>query len=59
MGIPPLGKFVGKVVRSRKIFIDWIEQFELVASVCHWDNHAKLVNLRLMGQMLFISHVAL
>ena len=26
-------------------FADWIEQFELVASVYHWDDHTKLVNL--------------
>ena len=24
---------------------DWIEQFELVASVFHWDDRTKLVNL--------------
>ena len=48
---------VGKIQRGNaseagKLFMDWIEQFELVASACHWDDRAKLVNLttRLRGQ---------
>ena len=60
LAIPPLS---GKGFRSRQTFTDWIEQFELIASVCHWDDQAKLVNLttRLRGRkdkhLLFISHV--
>ena len=49
MAIPPLENSAGK---AGELFVDWIEQFELVASVCHWDDRAKLVNLttRLRGQ---------
>ena len=38
--------------KAGELFVDWIEQFELVASVCHWDDRTKLVNLttRLRGQ---------
>ena len=46
MAIPPLGKFSGEnESEAGELFMDWIEQFELVASVCHWDDRAKLVNL--------------
>ena len=47
MSIPPLGKFSGANNDSElgEQFQDWIEQFELVASVYNWDNCAKLVNL--------------
>ena len=33
-------------------FLEWIEQFELVAGICSWNDQAKLVNLttRLRGQ---------
>ena len=47
-----LGKFSGEnESEAGEYFADWIEQFELVASVCHWDDRAKLVNLttRLKG----------
>ena len=50
MAIPPLRKFSGESEsEAGKLFMDWIEQ---VASVCHWDDRAKLVNLttRLRGQ---------
>ena len=53
MAIPPLGKFSGEnESEAGELFMDWIEQFELVASVCYWDDRAKLVNLttRLRGQ---------
>lgn len=32
--------------------VEWIEQFEMVASLCKWDEFAKLINLvtRLKGQ---------
>ena len=33
-------------------FLEWVEQFELVAGMCGWNDQAKLVNLttRLRGQ---------
>ena len=52
MAIPLLRKI--QRGEAGKLFTDWIEQFELpvVASVCLYDDHAKLVNLttRLRGQ---------
>ena len=54
MAIPLLGKFSGEnESEAGELFMDWIEHFELVASVCHWDDRAKLVNLttRLRGQV--------
>ena len=46
MAFPPLRKFSGEnESEAGKLFTDWIEQFELVASVCHWHDRAKLVNL--------------
>ena len=53
MAVPPIGKFSGEhESEAGEHFTDWIEQFELVASVCHWDDRTKLVNLttRLRGQ---------
>ena len=48
-----IGKFSGESEsKIGKQFTDWIEQFELVASAYHWDNHMKLVNIttKLRGQ---------
>ena len=53
MAVPPIGKFSGEYEsEAGEHFTDWIEQFELVASVYHWDDRTKLVNLttRLRGQ---------
>jgi len=54
ISVPPIGKFSGEnESEAGELFTDWIEQFELVASVCHWDDHSKLVNLttRLRGKV--------
>ena len=41
-----IGKFAGEnESEAGEHFTYWIEQFELVASVCHWYDHTKLVNL--------------
>ena len=52
--IPPLQKFDGATMRSAgtELITEWLEQFELVAEVCRWDNSTKLVNLvtRLKGE---------
>ena len=51
--LPPLTKFNGENCDGEgETFQDWIEQFEMVATVCRWDDQAKLVNLvtRLKGQ---------
>ena len=51
--MPPLTKFTGENCDGEgEAFQDWIEQFEMVATVCRWDDQAKLVNLvtRLRGQ---------
>ena len=50
--LPPLNKFSGEGVDGVGETIDkWLEQFELVATVAHWDQPAKLANLvtRLKG----------
>ena len=49
----PIGKFSREYEsKAGELFTDWIELFEIVASVCHWNDHNKLVNLttRLKGQ---------
>ena len=51
--LPPIGKFSGEVLQGEgETFKDWIEQFEMIASVPGWDKRAKLINLttRLRGQ---------
>ncbi len=51
--LPPINKFSGEdLSEGGEKFQDWIEQLEMVASICHWDNRTKLVNLttRLKGQ---------
>lgn len=50
--IPPIPKFSGETQGSDSdSFLDWGEQFELVAEACQWTEQAKLVNLatRLKG----------
>ena len=51
--LPPIGKFTGETdSREGETFEAWHEQFEMVASITHWDPQTKLVNLttRLKGQ---------
>ena len=50
--LPPLRSFTGEDIDNGETFQDWIEQFEMVASIGGWDERAKLVNLttRLRGQ---------
>ena len=51
--MPPLSKFSGDERETEgETFRDWIEQFEMVATICEWSDPAKLVNLatRLKGQ---------
>ena len=51
--LPPLSKFSGEDLDGDgETFLEWMEQFELVASMCGWNDQAKLVNLttRLRGQ---------
>lgn len=51
--LPPIGKFSGESsLADGETFEAWREQFEMVASVSHWDPQTKLVNLttRLKGQ---------
>ena len=51
--IPPISKFSGDERSGEpQDFVEWIEQFELVASAFNWSEQAKLVNLttRLKGQ---------
>ena len=48
--VPPVPKYSGN--SEAEPFEDWLEQFELVASVCNWEGRVKLANLvtRLQGQ---------
>ena len=50
--LPPLSKFTGEPTEGGETIVEWLEQLELVAGACHWDESAKLVNLvtRLKGQ---------
>ena len=51
--LPPMSKFSGEDMEGDgETFLEWIEQFELVAGICSWNDQAKLVNLttRLRGQ---------
>ena len=51
--LPPINKYSGEELdKEGETFQDWIEQFEMIAQMCGWDNQAKLVNLttRLRGQ---------
>ena len=44
--LPPIGKFSGESsLADGETFEAWREQFEMVASVSHWDPQTKLVNL--------------
>ena len=51
--LPPMSKFSGEDKEGDgETFLEWIEQFELVAGICSWNDQARLVNLttRLKGQ---------
>ena len=50
--LPPLAKFTGDTSGEAETVVEWLEQFELIANACHWNESAKLVNLvtRLKGQ---------
>ena len=51
--LPPISKFSGEDLEGDgETFLEWVEQFELVADMCGWNDQAKLVNLttRLRGQ---------
>ena len=44
--IPPINKFSGENLEAEgEVFQEWIQQFELIAELCGWNNRAKLVNL--------------
>ena len=50
--LPPLPNITGDNVEGDgESFSDWLERVELVASMCKWDDQAKLVNVatRLRG----------
>ena len=49
--LPPITRFSGEEQPDGETFQDWLEQFESVAQLGGWNNHAKLVNLstRLRG----------
>ena len=50
--LPPVPRFTGEEDSSESgTYSDWLEQFEAVATLASWNEHAKLVNLttRLRG----------
>ena len=50
--LPPIPKFTGEGQGTDgETFQEWLEQFEMVADVCQWNDQTKLVNLtmRLCG----------
>ena len=56
--LPPLEKFTGDTSGEAETVVEWLEQFELIANACHWNESAKLVNLvtRLKGQAFAFYH---
>ena len=51
--LPPIPKYTGETTDvGGETIQDWLEQLDMVATVCHWDQPTKLVNLvtRLRGQ---------
>ena len=50
--LPPISKFTGETSEGGETVVEWLEQLELVAAACCWDEPTKLVNLvtRLKGQ---------
>ena len=44
--LPPMQHFTGEdAAESGETFQDWIEQLEMIASIGHWDERTKLMNL--------------
>ena len=39
----PISKFNGETGGENVTFEEWIEQFEMVATIAHWDKSSKLV----------------
>ena len=50
--LPPLKPFSGEEREEGEEISDWLDRFQMIAEVCHWNQQAKLVNLatRLSGQ---------
>ena len=57
--LPRLSKSSGN--SDTETFEEWHEQFQLVATVCKWDDRLKLANLatRLQGQAYSFYHTCL
>ena len=55
--LPSLSKCSGN--SDTEMFEEWHKQFQLVATVCKWDNRLKLANLasRLQGQAYSFYHI--
>ena len=45
--LPHITQFLDEEQPDGETFQDWLEQFESVAQLGGWNNHAKLVNLRI------------
>ena len=43
LSLPPISKFNGESGGENVTFEEWIEQFEMVATIAHWDKCSKLV----------------
>ena len=51
--LPPMEQFIGEdAAESGETFQNWIEQLEMIASISHWNERTKLMNLttHLRGQ---------
>ena len=46
--LPPIARFSGEEQPDGEMFQDWLEQFESVAQLAGWNDHAKLVNLTIV-----------
>ena len=52
--VPPINKFSEEDMEGEgDTFLEWVEQFELIADMCGWNDQARLVNLTicLRGQV--------
>ena len=62
LSLPPLSKFDGGTSADgdKETVKEWLEQFEMVAGICRWDNPTRLANLvtRLRGKFLQVIYAS-
>ena len=53
----PLAKFTGENCEDGETFRDWVEQCEMVATACQWDDQTNLVT-RLRAKHMHSSYTS-